>query len=109
MKLKLIGWVHNKGRGVNQSSGEVFEFDSFTLDCATPMSVRGQNVSGQGGLHYRKVKFKSADFDVIFGGAITPGELTDWCGKWIAVDGMGYNTSNGSYIAAEEIHLVDEE
>lgn len=108
MKLKFLGYTQSKGTGTNQENGEVFDFDSVTMDCVTDMSAKGKNIVAQGGQHYKKVKFKACDTEVIFGGLIKePSELSALCGQYLYVDGVTYSTKTGQYISAEEIRTVD--
>lgn len=107
MKLRLVGFVHNKGQGVNEDTGEVFEFDSVALDCLTAMSPKGKNVAAHGGEHFKKVKFKACDLSAVFGGAINEvAELSEYIGEMLYVDGTQYSTKSGTYVNAEEIRLA---
>lgn len=107
MKLKCVGFVHNKGQGVNEDTGEVFEFDSVSLDCLTAMSPKGKNIAAHGGEHYKKVKFKACDLSAVFGGEIAEvADLSAYIGQMLYVDGTQYNTKSGSYVNADEIKLA---
>lgn len=110
MKLKCVGWVHNQGSGTNPETGLVFEFDSIMLECLSKMSVKGTNVRHQGGMHYKKVKFKTSDLSAVFPEVpdITVADLDVLVGQWLAVDGTQYNTSTGSYISPDEIQVISE-
>lgn len=109
MKLRLVGFVHNQGRGVNEDTGEVFDFDSVALDCLTAMSPKGKNIVAHGGEHYKKVKFKACDLSAVFGGAIkSVPDLSAYLGEMIYVDGTQYSTKSGTYVNAEEIRLASE-
>lgn len=108
MKLKFLGFTQSRGEMVNKETGEVIAFDSVTMDCVTDMSAKGKNLVAQGGQHYKKVKFKTCDTKVIFGGLISdPAELTALCGQYLYVDGVTYSTKSGQYISAEEVRTVD--
>lgn len=108
MKLKFVGFVQSKGEFKDDRTGEVKPFDSITLDCLSSMSVKGANVVVQGGQHYKKVKFKTADLASVFDDKIkVPEDLVKLVGKVLFVDGTVYSTKSGQYIDPDEISFDD--
>ncbi len=109
MKLRLCGFVQNKGTGVDKETGEAFEFDSIVLECLSSMPPKGKSVVAHGGRHYKKVKIKACDLDAVTEGVIKSAvDLKGWIGKMIMVDGTSYFSASGQYISADEIFLAEE-